>query len=195
MDLHTFDRRARRRRWIAKIGAATTLVISLFGCGKHDAQQVAKEPEKASDAQVQATPKTPQHAYDIQDGMEYGYTAATSQASQNAGQAGSQVTMFLYAGKQGDKYQLHYRQGAVLTAIECSVPCEVLKFKVAMDLPGTRVPPTIQRFRPEPNAIALLALQDAANGFLKQYGVEKQGKKYTVWVDDERGIVKTVFKD
>lgn len=167
---------------------ALSLVMQLAGCSKKD--DAPQETAEAASELKQALQKQ-MHAYDFQDGMEYGYTAAVTEANTQSGQAGANVTTFMYAGQRDGKYQLHQRHGAALTAIECTVPCDVMKIMIAMDIPGTKVPVNVQRFRPQPNAIAIAAFNDAANGFMKQYGVELNGKTYAVWVDDQKGIVRS----
>lgn len=127
-------------------------------------------------------------AYDYQDGMAYGYTLAVTQNGEDAGQAGSGVAMFLYAGERNGVYQLHKRDGNLITAIECTYPCKVLKVMVAADDVGIL---NVQHFRPEPNAVASLALRDAHNGYLKRYGIDKDKRRYGVWVDAQEGIILT----
>jgi hypothetical protein len=137
-----------------------------------------------------AEPTEVPHNFDFQDGMEYGYTV-----NQAPGQAARQVATFLFAGDRDGRYQLHSRQGPYLTAIECTFPCDVAKVITVFDGPGAS-PGTanVQRLRLDRNSVGLRALQDAATGRLKRYGIGYGAKRYTVWVDVERGVVKTLYK-
>lgn len=138
----------------------------------------------------------PTHNYDFRDGMQYGYTRLRSQADAENGMAASQITMVMYAGKRDGVYQLHTRQGNVLTAIECVHPCSVAKILTVFDAPGLGQPQVnVQRMRMEPNAVAALAIADAASDQLQVYGEEIKGKKYRVWVDERSGVRREVARD
>lgn len=139
--------------------------------------------------------EAPTHNYDYRDGMQYGYTKAGTPSDKQNGVAAREVVMLMYAGKDGDVYQLHSWNGNALTAMECALPCEVVKVMSVMDVPGTeRAPVSTRRLRLEVNSVARLAFDDAAGGYLAPYAVrEKSGSKeqyYQVWVDESTGIVK-----
>jgi hypothetical protein len=164
---------------------------------------VACTKRDASTEQQAAIPPTPEletvvprdHYYDYQDGMQYGYTLAVSADDKAAGKASSQVTMFFYAGERGGRYQLHTRQANMLSAIECTMPCDVAKVLTIMDAPGVPASTiSVNRVRFAPNSVAYLALTDAANGKLNQYGLGDTEKQYTVWVDQDKGILRERFK-
>lgn len=138
----------------------------------------------------------PTHNYDFRDGMQYGYTRLRSQTDVENGAAASQVVMLMYAGKKDGVYQLHTRQGSVLTAIECTHPCSVAKLLTVLDAPGLGpAQVNVQRMRMEPNAVATLAIADAASERLRVYGEERKGKKYRVWVDETFGVRREMVRD
>lgn len=120
--------------------------------------------------------------------MLYGYTLARTQAGDEAGEAGQGITMLLYAGSRDGVHQLHQRSGTLIKAIQCSHPCEVMKVMTAGEGLGTI---NTEYFRIEPSSVAALAIRDAHHGHLKQYGLGEGRTRYSVWVDQDRGIVKT----
>ena len=132
-----------------------------------------------------------QPSYDHRDGMAYGYTLAETESGQQAGRAAQGVTMLLYAGQRNGVHQLHMRQGAMITAIECAYPCGVMKIMVAAEGAGTL---NVQHYRPEPNAVAMLALQDAHNGHLEKYFVGDGKQRRQLWVDEKAGIESVPFQ-
>lgn len=143
-------------------------------------------PEVASPPVV--APPVRLHNYDVQDGPEYGYTAAITPQEQQAGQVGNSVFMFSYAGQRDEKYQVHLAKGNVLQAFECSAPCEVIKIMTVIDEDGLRQHVNTERMRVAPNMIAALALEDAINGKLRAYEQHRNGRRYEVWVDDAKGL-------
>jgi hypothetical protein len=171
-----------------------TLIVGLIACfaascsksPKGDDESLAKAKQELREAIEQS------HGYDYQDGMQYGYTAARTEHDATTGNAAPAVTMLMYAGERDGHYQLHQRNGTVLTAMECTYPCEVMKVMTVIDSPGLKMPVNVQRFRLNENAIAMLALKDASRGYLKQYGMEYSGKSYTIWLDESKGIVKSL---
>ncbi|MBU0915827.1 MAG: hypothetical protein KKD97_05705 [Gammaproteobacteria bacterium] len=172
---------------------AGVVLCLLAGCSgeKQDPQ-----PQANAVAETAPVPVVRAHNYDFQEGHEYGYTMAPTEDNARAGLAANQVTMIKYAGQKDGRYQLHVSQGSVLTAIECSYPCEVAKIMIIMDMPG--VPPStmnIQRVRLNSDAVAMLALDDAVKGKLTQYGRDKGGRKHSVWLDQQRGVVLTPVND
>jgi hypothetical protein len=172
-----------------RIGVITLVACLLSACGKsstNEDKSLTQAKQELREAIEQA------HAFDFQDGMQYGYTAARTEHDANTGNAAPPVTMLLYAGQKDGRYQLHQRNGSVLTAMECAYPCEVMKVMTVIEAPGVKMPVNVQRFRLNDNAIAMLALKDASRGYLKQYGMEYSGKSYTMWLDEAKGIVKTL---
>lgn len=125
------------------------------------------------------------HNYDLQDGLSYGYTAALSQTAQESGQVGQQVFLVKYAGQRGGTHQLHLRQGALLVAMECAAPCDLVRVMTVMDVPGVPAQPVLQVLRNAPGMLAGLALDDALNGRLAEYRDERGAR---VWVDATSGV-------
>lgn len=172
-----------------------TLTIAVVIAGCNDA---ATQQEKPTGSLSEARPLTadepqqePLPMFDHQDGMAYGYTLAPSQAGAEAGNAGQNIVMIYYAGQRDDVHQLHQISGTAINAIQCKHPCEVMKVISAVE--GLGVVNT-QHYRIEANAVAAMAVADAHNGFLRQYGIGEGKNRYTVWVDEQRGILRTRLK-
>lgn len=176
----------------------TTLIAGMVLCllAGCSGEKQDKQPAANSATEAVPVPIARAHNYDFQEGHEYGYTMAPTEDNARAGMAANQVTMIKYAGEKDGRYQLHVSQGSVLTAIECSYPCEVAKIMIIMDMPG--VPPStmnIQRVRLNADAVAMLALEDAVKGRLTRYDRDKGGRKHSVWLDQQRGVVLTPVND
>lgn len=127
------------------------------------------------------------HNYDLQEGSAYGYTAALSNSDREGGRVGQQIVMVLYAGQREGRHQVHIRQGALLSALECGAPCDVVKMITVMDIAGVPAQPNVQMLRNAPGMLAGLALEDAIKGRLAQYR-DEQGR--AVWVDSVTGVVR-----
>jgi hypothetical protein len=174
------------------VALACMVLCCIAGCSGE--RQESQQPASPSAEAPQVLPQR-DHNYDFKEGMEYGYTMAQTESNAKDGLAASQVTMLKFAGEKDGRYQLHANNGSVLTAIECTYPCDVAKIMIIMDMPG--VPPSamnVQRLRLNADAVGMLALEDAAKGKLRQYGREVDGKKYTVWLDQQKGVVLTRLK-
>lgn len=148
-----------------------------------------------SDAQARpAAVAVRTHNYDLKEGIDYGYTVLITDEQRKAGKAGAEILMVSYAGQRDGKYQVHERRANMLTAYECASPCEIVKIISAIDADGLRGTTSTERLRASPNMIAALALQDAMNGKLEPYA-EYQGKRrFELWVDEHRGIIRTALK-
>lgn len=138
------------------------------------------------------------HNYDLKEGIDYGYTVLVTEDQRKAGQAGAQIIMMSYAGERNGKHQVHSRQGGLLTAYECSAPCDIVKIVSAMDIDGLRRTVHVERLRASPNMIASLALQDAMTGKLQTYSeypeAAPKGTRLDVWIDEQKGIIRTARK-
>jgi hypothetical protein len=130
------------------------------------------------------------HNYDVQDGAEYGYTAAITPAQQQAGQVGQTIHMMFYAGERDGRHQMHMINGNVFVVFECSAPCEVIKAMTVIDEDGLRSQVNTERIRAVPGMIAALALDDAISGRLHPYEQHINGRRYAPWVDDSKGLVR-----
>jgi hypothetical protein len=131
--------------------------------------------------------------YDLKEGVDYGYTAL-----QQPGQAGRSIIMVSYAGQRDGKYQVHTRQATLVSAFECSAPCDVIKVMSVIDADGLRRTVNVERIRAAPNMIGAMALADAMAGRLESY-VEyidntPKGRQAEVWVDEQKGLTRTVLK-
>lgn len=133
--------------------------------------------------------------YEFRDGMDYGYTAAISAAQRQTGQAAPTVVMFAYAGQQDGRHQVHLREGNVLRAAECSAPCEMVRFLSVVDAEGLRSDVVVDHVRNAPNMIAGLALADAIAGRLERYAEHQGKRRYALWVDQHKGLVRTRLSD
>lgn len=134
------------------------------------------------------------HFYDVRDGLEYGYTAELSEAQKQAGQAANSIVMMTYAGVRDGKHQVHLRERKRLTAFECTAPCEIIKVISVIDVDELRHEAQTERMRATPKMIAAMALQDAINGRLSPYAQEYDGQPYKLWLDSEKGLIRTRFK-
>jgi hypothetical protein len=148
--------------------------------------------------EAKAKPPSRDHFYDFRDGIDYGYTMEQSQTQKEAGQAGSAIVVFNYAGERAGRHQLHSRDGGFLVAFECTNPCEVMKVITVLDADGMRQNVRVERVRPQPNMIAALAVRDAAAGKLDPYveypDGDRHGRHVAVWVDERQGLTRTVIK-
>lgn len=143
---------------------------------------------------AQTQPPARGHFYDMQEGVDYGYTVAQAQP----GQAGRAIIMVSYAGQRDGKHQIHTRQASVLSAYECAAPCDIIKVMSVVDIAGLRRTVDVHRIRAAPNMIGAMALADAMAGRLTR-AVEyidgtKQGRHAEVWVDEKKGLTRTTLK-
>jgi hypothetical protein len=167
------------------------LILTLVGCTEEIHPPGQQNTDSSVAPQVSSSPAR-DHNYDFVDGMEYGYTLASTEADEQNGVATNDITMFKYAGNKDGLHQLHTNQGPLLISIECAHPCNVAKIMSVMDLSHEiEAPVIVERTRLKENSIAALALEDAAKGKLKSYYREVNGKKYSAWVMQEKGIILT----
>lgn len=160
------------------IFAAAALSILLTGCGK--------APAPTPVAQAEIVPPAPviDHYYALKDGYDYGYERVVSAEDANQGKVASDLLMFRYAGKQGDKYQAYMKVDNVVTVSECVNPCEFIKIITLLD--GS--PVKVDRMRAVPNSIGWLVMADAINGKLEPFTKMYNGKKISLWFDEKKGI-------
>lgn len=141
-----------------------------------------------------AAQSKPAHHYQIREGMDFGYSEAISEQAQKSGQVAAKVTMFRYAGQRDGRHQVHTSDGTTFTAIECATPCEVLKIMSFIDQPYLRHTVHVERYRNEPGSVANAVLDDALNGRLNQYGMERGKQRFQVWVDEKNGYQEIAVK-
>lgn len=154
----------------------------LGGCGQPQEAPKQAEPAKAIPAKPAKT-----HNYSLKDGYEYGYEQAVSLEDQNKGQAVNSLMMAKFAGQSDGKYQVFMKSpqdGNANIVAECTNPCEFMKVMVFYR--GNHV--STERMRVAPGIIGWMILEDAINGELQQYVGEKDGRKYTAWFDENKGI-------
>jgi len=168
--------------------------IGKFGvtCGFNTPQVLAFSiyPDDGEAQKVDVRP-VKEHNYELMDGLKYGYSAELSEADIRAGKVARSVIMFAYAGQDSGKYQVHVIDGSTLTAAECTYPCEYVKIMTAdANVKGVNV----QTMKAAPNMIAYLALQDAINGKLQPYVITNKKGRFTVWLDEQKGITYTAEK-
>ena len=166
-------------------------VLALTGCDKGPKTE---KPVTQTSSQASSAPSSEpeqfaskRHFYDFNEGLEYGYSAAISTNQQQAGLSANQVIMVKYAGERNGKYQIHLSQGNVVTAIECSNPCEVMKIMSFIDADYMRDQVNVERFRFNLGTVGGMAITDALSGELRQYAVGIDGKRYQLWVEEDRG--------
>lgn len=156
------------------------LALVVVGCG-----------EQAPPQQQPAEPAPPvkTHNYSLKDGYEYGYERKVSVDERNKGQAASSLMMARYAGQLDGKYQVFLKNAAAPGAYavaECTNPCEFMKSMVFFQ--GRHM--STERLRVQPGVIGWMILEDAINGELEQFVGDDDGRKYTVWFDEKKGLLK-----
>ncbi len=177
---------------IALIGVLLALVGGAgywFGQKSDPVQAKVAEPvatAQVTPASLVARPK--RHAYEMRDGMKYGYTTVVSEESRRAGQVANAVLMFSYAGERDGKHQLHTTDGNVFTALECSNPCELMKAMTFIDKDYLRQNIKVEYLKNTVGSVANLAISDALDGYLNQYGIERGKVAHQVWMDEQKGL-------
>ena len=159
-------------RWFV----ALVLVMGLVGCGD-DGKGVKP-----------STPTMPAHNYIVKDGMKYGYPAAISENDKKAGQVAEKMVMAMYAGERGGKHQVHILDGTTVTAIECSSPCSYIKTMTYIDNPYLKNTINTEHINASPKSLGFMIMQDAMSGALRQYAREINNKRYSMWVDEQKGM-------
>lgn len=166
----------------ARVGLLAIGILVAWGL----AYTFAKENSRTGDS---APPVSiPDHYYEMQDGMKYGYKSALSDNDRKAGQVAEKLVMALYAGQRNGKHQAHIRDGLTVTAIECAAPCEYLKVMTYVDNPYLDDQVKVETIVANPQTLGYLIMQDAIRGKLKPYGMQIDGKAYTMWVDEQKGM-------
>lgn len=165
------------------VGLIIGLLFDKGSTGDVNQQQVVVESQEPT-----AQPREAQHYYSMRDGNEYGYEMALSQDAINQGQVAPTMAMFRYHGSRDGKFQASTTEsGDVTTTLECSNPCEFMKIIVSSKSLGHI---KTERMRAAEGAVGWYVMQDAINGKMEQYIGQRNGKKYTVWVE-ESGVIKT----
>lgn len=163
--------------------------LMLVGCGK-ETQTTSFKPT----AQAVAPALVRTHNYSLKDGYEYGYERALTVDEANKGQAASSLVMARFVGQRDGKYQVYVKNedapGYVEVA-ECTNPCEFMKNMVFNQ--GEHV--STERLRVAPRVMGWLMLEDAINGQLEQYHLKSDGRKYSVWFDEQKGQINTLVND
>ena len=167
---------------------AAVICAALIGCG----QQQAAAPQAPV---VSAPPPAPvkDHNYVMQDGMKYGYPAAISEVAGKSGQVAEQLVMALYAGEKDGKHQAHIMDGVTVTALECTKPCDYLKVMTYVDADYLRNKVKVEHIAAAKQSLGYLIMEDAIRGKLKQYGMGIEGKRYNMWVDERKGMQRTLM--
>ncbi|WP_114152640.1 hypothetical protein [Chromobacterium haemolyticum] len=157
------------------------LVGGLSGCGGNEAGKTATAASAPPEAVAQEAPPAPKHLYALKDGFEYGYEPALSENDQKAGQAGTKLLMFKYAGARDGVYQVYRKEGSGVFVAECSSPCEFIKTMAFFGQEHIKT----ERMRANPNLLIMSVLADAMNGQMDQWKSEKNGKKGTIWFTEK----------
>ena len=146
-------------------------------------QNQTAEASEAQEAQApaQESPAVKAHGYGIKDGLEYGYETAISDNDAKAGQVANKVMMMRYSGEKDGKYQVHAKDGAATTVIECDKQCDYIKTMVFIDNQMMQK----EMMKGGNGSIASIALADAINGQLEPYVEESKGKKYHIWYSEK----------
>lgn len=163
---------------------ALMAAVLLVGCGQQDAPKSAA-PEIAPVV-------LPEHNFVMRDGMKYGYPAAISEEARKAGQVAETLVMVLYAGEKDGKQQVHIIDGVSVSAFECESPCQHIKVMSYIDNPYLKNQIKVEYIATRPDSLGYLMMQDALRGKLDQYGVGDENKRYTVWVDEKKGMQRTL---
>lgn len=166
------------------------VVTALVGCGQQEPPKENKPAASTQDSKP-AQPVMPEYNYVMQDGMKYGYPVAISENQRKEGQMSEQLLMALFAGEKDGKFQVHVIDGVVVRAMECEAPCQYLKVMSYIDDPILRKQIKVEHIAASPGSVGYLMMQDAIRGKLKQYGVGTDKKRYTVWVDEHKGMIRT----
>lgn len=158
-----------------------SMVFLLAGCGNADENKTVEKTVEQEPAAVEAKPY-----YSMEEDGSYGYEVALSDEEKKNGAMAKPLTMLSYAGEKDGKHQVFLNTDGVIIAFECSKACDFIKLMYFTDR-GEYVKK--EQIRAEPGMIAVLALSDASNGYLKRAGLGTS-KKDAKWVwFTEKGIV------
>lgn len=174
----------------------TIVIFKMFGemVAKDDLAHMPPSVPNKTDSPMPFIPVV-DHNYVMQDGMKYGYPMAISEDARKSGQKAEQLVMAMYAGEKNGKYQAHIVDGVTVTALECEAPCKFLKVMSYIDDPYLKDQIKVEHLAANPEILGYLIMQDAMRGKLKQYGVGTEKKRFTVWVDERKGMQRTPFSD
>lgn len=136
-------------------------------------------------------PPKPAHNYDFAERGEYGYSLAVSDLQRQAGQIAAQFVTYRYLGERGGRYQLYIRQGEVVTVLEATKPCTVIKTMTFIDADYLRDSVNVERVQCLPGTVGHLAFDDAMNDRLQASGeVMKDGSRRAMWMDERKGLAR-----
>ncbi|WP_374572579.1 hypothetical protein [Phenylobacterium sp.] len=183
-------------KWLA-IAAAVFVALGVIGSFLPDPPPTATPPSQpvmtasaGSDAGAplgdddsgypMGPPPAPAHNWFYQEGREYGYQGALSEADQRAGVGAPEVFMYRYLGEKDGVYSVATVSHGTYAVASCTNPCEVVKI-VAADAFGRDV----QRLAFNPDTIVGLALEDAFNGQLELYEPPRPKPVETVVVTED----------
>lgn len=131
------------------------------------------------------------HHYVLKDGFEYGYERPPSKDEQDRGIATGILMMVKYAGERNGVHQVYSKDQATgaVSVIECSDPCEFMKVMVFAYPQGGAL--SVQRLRAAPGIMGAAIMEDAIGGELQQYFSERNGKSFSIWFDEKKGLLVT----
>lgn len=135
------------------------------------------------------------HNYDFAERGEYGYALAVSDLQRQAGQLAAQFVTYRYLGERDGRFQLYIRQGDVVTVLEATKPCKVIKTMSFVDADYMRETINVERIQCLPGTVGHLAFDDAMNGRLRTSDeVRRDGSRRVLWMDERKGLVSTKYK-
>lgn len=172
-------------------GGFLLAVVAVFAVNKltHEGTPTTLKQTGAEEKQFTKPIVAADHNYVMQDGLEYGYPAAVSEADRKAGQVAEKLVMVYYAGEREGKLQVHILDGTTISAFECARPCEYLKIMSYFENPYLDPQVNLERIAASPGSIGYYIMQDAMNGKLHQYARTKNGKRYDQWMDERKGML------
>lgn len=84
--------------------------------------------------------------------------------------------------------------GSTVTGMECAKPCEIVKIMSFIDTDKLRKAVHVERIVNQPGTLAHAVFEDALSGKLRQYGIERGGRRYQMWVESKLGFMKYLIK-
>lgn len=130
---------------------------------------VTPELTAAVDATLKPRPPPPTHNYAVEEDGEYGYERSISEDEAKAGKVTSAVLMVRYLGKKDGTITIQMIDGQTVDFLSCKAPCEFVKGRTyfAGQLMKT------ETTRNAPNSVLWAVMQDAQNGQMKKYEVQR----------------------
>lgn len=161
------------------------VLMALTGCN----QKAAPVAEPVAQAVI--VPEVPMidHYYAMKDGFAYGYQRQLAADDINAGTASIPLIMASYAGEKNGKHQVFSNLDGAYFVVECEAKCDYLKLMSFNNISGKFI--SRELIKAEAGVVATNMIVDAINGKLEQFEPEKNGKKYHVWFDQEKGFTST----